>query len=34
MNGMESIFLPHFTIGENAFDSFHDEMGRYGKKWQ
>ena len=32
MNAMDSIFLPRFTIGENAFDAFHDEMGRYGKK--
>ena len=27
MNAMDSIFLPRFTIGENAFDAFHDEMG-------
>ena len=32
MNAMDSIFSPRFTIGENAFDAFHDEMGRYGKK--
>ena len=32
MNAKDSIFLPRFTIGENAFDAFHDEMGRYGKK--
>mgnify|MGYP007087991532 CR=1 FL=1 len=33
MNAMDSIFLPRFTIGENAFDAFHDpaakNMGRY-----
>ena len=26
MNAMDSIFLPRFTIGENAFDAFHEDM--------
>ena len=32
MNAMDSIFLPRFTIGENAFDAFHDEMGKIWEK--
>ena len=32
MNKMESIYLPQFTIGNNAFDAFSVEMGRYGSK--
>ena len=27
---MESIYLPQFTVGENAFDAFKPEMGKYG----
>ena len=32
MNRQESIYLPQFTIGEDAFDAFSVEMGRYGNK--
>lgn len=32
MSKLESIYLPQFTIGEDAFDAFKDEMGRYGIK--
>lgn len=32
MNKRESIYLPQFTIGEDAFEAFKDEMGKYGKK--
>ena len=32
MKGQESVYLPHFTIGLNAFDAFRDVIGRYGNK--
>lgn len=32
MNGQESIYLPQFTVGEDAFDGFQREMGKFGKK--
>ena len=32
MKGNDSIYLPQFTIGEHAFDTFHSEMGKYGNK--
>lgn len=32
MARMESIYLPQFTIGEDAFDAFEAEIGKYGKK--
>ena len=32
MKGQESVYLPHFTIGINAFDAFRDVIGRYGNK--
>lgn len=32
MKGQNSIYLPHFTIGENAFDAFQNEMGGFGHK--
>ena len=32
MNRQESIYLTQFTIGEDAFDAFSVEMGRYGNK--
>lgn len=32
MAKMESIYLPQFTIGEDAFDAFEAEIGKYGKK--
>lgn len=32
MKEENTIYLPRFTIGENAFDVFRDEMGRYGIK--
>lgn len=32
MKKRESIYLPQFTIGEEAFEAFGDEMGKYGKK--
>lgn len=32
MNKTESIYLPQFTIGNDAFDAFSVEMGRYGSK--
>lgn len=31
MSKQESIYLPQFTIGEDAFDAFRDEMGKYGE---
>lgn len=31
MKKRESIYLPQFTIGEDAFDAFADELGKYGK---
>ena len=31
MEGINSIYLPQFTIGEHAFEQFGPEMGRYGK---
>ena len=32
MANMKSIYLPRFTIGEDAFDLFKSEMGKYGTK--
>lgn len=32
MKKRESIYLPQFTIGEDAFEGFREEMGRYGAK--
>lgn len=32
MSRLKSIYLPQFTIGEDAFDAFHDEMAKYGMK--
>lgn len=32
MNKRESIYLPQFTIGNDAFDAFSVEMGRYGSR--
>ena len=32
MEGIKSIYLPQFTIGERAFERFGPEMGRCGKK--
>lgn len=32
MSKLESIYLPQFTIGEDAFDAFHNEMDKYGTK--
>lgn len=32
MVNLKSIYLPRFTIGEDAFDLFGSEMGKYGKK--
>ncbi len=32
MANLKSIYLPRFTIGENAFDLFREEMGKYGKR--
>lgn len=30
--GMTSIYLPQFTIGEAAFEEFKNEIGKYGRK--
>lgn len=32
MANMKSIYLPRFTIGEDAFDLFKSEMGKYGTR--
>ena len=32
MEQLKSIYLPQFTIGEDAFDHFQCEMVKYGKK--
>lgn len=32
MQRQESIYLPQFTVGEDAFDAFRSEMGRFGSK--
>lgn len=32
MGKVESIYLPQFTIGEDAFEAFGPEMGKYGTK--
>ncbi len=31
MEGIKSIYLPQFTIGEHAFEQFGPEMGKFGK---
>lgn len=31
MGKMESLYLPQFTIGEDAFEAFRTEMGKYGE---
>lgn len=31
MNQKKSIYLPQFTIGEDAFDQFRTELGKYGR---
>lgn len=32
MAKISSIYLPQFTVGEDAFDAFEAEIGKYGKK--